>query len=112
MVRLKAFQHKQPVLHTKFQFHYGTIKSSRADLATKPLHYFNSTMVRLKERERLGFRHTKNLFQFHYGTIKRAETALYTGAVNSFQFHYGTIKRSWIWYAPSFWHISIPLWYD
>ena len=28
------------------------LKDSRADLEEKPLHYFNSTMVRLKEKDK------------------------------------------------------------
>ena len=97
----------------RFQFHYGTIKS----LLSFPFlafFYFNSTMVRLKERRRLTgiFR---SRFQFHYGTIKRSvfsntspchphfnstmvrlkvRAGFRRRRIKTFQFHYGTIKRA------------------
>ena len=54
-----------------FQFHYGTIKSSK--------HRVNNTGI--------------YLFQFHYGTIKRMLGVLQGIQSMVFQFHYGTIKR-------------------
>ena len=38
--------------------------------AKKPQIYFNSTMVRLKDRMSLAALQQKLEFQFHYGTIK------------------------------------------
>ena len=76
---------------------------------------FNSTMVRLKDKENRLIKHKLQKFQFHYGTIKRAGRSIqvksesyfnstmvrlkeiydiYTPApFDEFQFHYGTIKR-------------------
>ena len=51
--------------------------------------YFNSTMVRLKELEKVG-----------------------NPYVYKFQFHYGTIKRRGREDAGNNGGISIPLWYD
>ena len=48
MVRLKVVDNTYKQTQIVFQFHYGTIKSTREDLSEYPLH----------------------LFQFHYGTIK------------------------------------------
>ena len=52
---------------------------------------FNSTMVRLKAKDKDSNRLLHNVFQFHYGTIK---STLETGE---------TTKKG---------RISIPLWYD
>ena len=48
MVRLKAAGAEIADFGTKFQFHYGTIKSSCKWLFPYKIHHFNSTMVRLK----------------------------------------------------------------
>ena len=52
--------------------------------------HFNSTMVRLKDKENRMIKHKLQKFQFHYGTIKRKQGAI-------------TQKLP---------YISIPLWYD
>ena len=72
MVRLKESQRTQ-IYQTspRFQFHYGTIKSS-------------PDFVGRKEKRK---------FQFHYGTIKRTDMSFLATFSNRFQFHYGTIKR-------------------
>ena len=75
---------------SKFQFHYGTIKSQSFAPLLFSAKYFNSTMVRLKVREAGLNPVLGDVFQFHYGTIKRFP-ALQSRAVL---------------------HISIPLWYD
>ena len=75
--------------NTGFQFHYGTIKRKFISSFIPFVIYFNSTMVRLKDRPDTN----EDL------TVK-------------FQFHYGTIK-SWTKCATArTWSISIPLWYD
>ena len=48
MVRLKGPTQRVFVLHAKFQFHYGTIKSQYHGKSGQIIRYFNSTMVRLK----------------------------------------------------------------
>ena len=50
MVRLKEFAEGGEVKAPKFQFHYGTIKSTMRNFVKK----------------------SSTVFQFHYGTIKRA----------------------------------------
>ena len=50
MVRLKVRANAGLAALSEFQFHYGTIKSKGAELAAKIADYFNSTMVRLKDR--------------------------------------------------------------
>ena len=58
----------------------------------KGVPYFNSTMVRLKDRYCIWRQH-QALFQFHYGTIKRSRDIEWSYSNYLFQFHYGTIKR-------------------
>ena len=58
-----------------FQFHYGTIKRKPTQGRTMRPTYFNSTMVRLKDRYGTGTAH-RGEFQFHYGTIKRKKETL------------------------------------
>ena len=70
MVRLKVPCFSRPRTQTKFQFHYGTIKSS----------------ISIKNS------FSNSLFQFHYGTIKRSFTGKNLCHTSKFQFHYGTIK--------------------
>ena len=75
-----------------FQFHYGTIKSVNKRHTPMKCHYFNSTMVRLKELKAAPAK-SNMLFQFHYGTIKSVSDLLSGQCRYLFQFHYGTIKR-------------------
>ena len=58
-----------------------------------PKCYFNSTMVRLKERSDIVARLVAR-FQFHYGTIKSISGLFAISQCAIFQFHYGTIKRT------------------
>ena len=90
MVRLKGKKEIYRSLATRFQFHYGSIKSPFRLIRYYRLWYFNSTMVRLKGRIcKNGGDHSK--FQFHYGSIKR-----YAAGTD---------------YSPAT-LISIPLWFD
>ena len=112
MVRLKVDSNTYGPTSTKFQFHYGTIKSpyllvDKFSGGSFQFHYgtikrffllallvlityFNSTMVRLKVDLSRRTCFTAKVFQFHYGTIKSVN-----GRVCG-------IRRT----------ISIPLWYD
>ena len=54
--------------------------------------YFNSTMVRLKEKSEASAKAALE-FQFHYGTIKSQRSDIVAHLEARFQFHYGTIKR-------------------
>ena len=91
MVRLKGKKRKANAeAERAFQFHYGTIKSSRSLPESKPLYYFNSTMVRLKALH-VAIPPLIETFQFHYGTIKREKPNIF---------------------VPLPIVISIPLWYD
>ena len=113
MVRLKGTTRAGRLAYTKFQFHYGTIKSNGNLRIRLPLTYFNSTMVRLKDEKGYIFVTLTIKFQFHYGTIKSNKSASTSAKFWLFQFHYGTIKRLAIHLgAISFLLISIPLWYD
>ena len=94
-----------------FQFHYGTIKRRGTSILPKRIAYFNSTMVRLKERLRKSLSEYSK-FQFHYGTIKSKQHIYYNRQATLFQFHYGTIKSNTRQYDQRKQYISIPLWYD
>ena len=50
MVRLKALVYEFTLPLPKFQFHYGTIKSAQFLIAYTYYLYYNSTMIRLKEK--------------------------------------------------------------
>ena len=50
MVRLKVLSIEEKLGKLPFQFHYGTIKSLFLPNAMRFYSYFNSTMVRLKDR--------------------------------------------------------------
>ncbi len=72
MVRLKEFSHPKPHRYfPRFQFHYGSVKSSVT------LDYFTFPYI----------------FQFHYGSVKRAIANNYKFRLAEFQFHYGSVKR-------------------
>ena len=73
--------------------------------------YFNSTMVRLKERHVYPYCLIAS-FQFHYGTIKRSNKGAKAIEDCLFQFHYGTIKSCSSTIIRTYGIISIPLWYD
>ncbi len=75
-----------------FQFHNGTIKRTPLIFAIRRERYFNSTMVRLKDR-RIFFRYSAFSFQFHNGTIKSESLGQKRLEAIIFQFHNGTIKR-------------------
>ena len=94
MVRLKEMKKQYIIQLPKFQFHYGTIKSKREDLSLYPLHYINSTMVRLKDNQNADCIKQAIQFQFHYGTIKSLDAKENLFGYSRFQFHYGTIKSS------------------
>ena len=72
MVRLKEQRKGVKELCDKFQFHYGTIKRQGTEERQGLFAYFNSTMVRLKERSKVININECKVFQFHYGTIKRS----------------------------------------
>ena len=112
MVRLKERLRKSLSEYSKFQFHYGTIKSRIAVTTISIIFNFNSTMVRLKESFAaccIAWRE----FQFHYGTIKSKSQREEVYASTPFQFHYGTIKSGNPAYRNRIANsISIPLWYD
>ena len=118
-----------------FQFHYGTIKSSkRKETSNCILINFNSTMVRLKgnwtsisEKESFHFNSTMVRLKdcrliirmTNYNNFNSTMVRLKAGRTHEvhrprrFQFHYGTIKRiSCIWKCSIIDLISIPLWYD
>ena len=61
MVRLKAVEAQSLQQAPVFQFHYGTIKSFGAESKLIHIAYFNSTMVRLKDRRPDGFRKIKGI---------------------------------------------------
>ena len=97
MVRLKVSLLPTLLIVYGFQFHYGTIKRTKALVHTITIYvYFNSTMVRLKVRYRQDA-HSVLSFQFHYGTIKSFALVYACSFAASFQFHYGTIKRIKKW---------------
>ena len=93
MVRLRAGNTATLDLGTtSFQFHYGTIESSkygyyeRIKLISIPLWYD-------WEPSPLHTAHLFIKFQFHYGTIERGDNITNNRAGRLFQFHYGTIER-------------------
>ena len=55
----------------EFQFLYGAIKSGPAKRKRNRLIYFNSCMVRLRDRTLNAFHLGVRVFQFLYGAIKR-----------------------------------------
>ena len=81
--------HVLGIFHSRFQFHYGSIKIYYPHATIKDYIYFNSTMVRLKSSEK-GIKDFDTSFQFHYGSIKINRLTLTK-----------LIKK-----------ISIPLWFD
>ena len=72
---------------------------------------FNSTMVRLKEKEGLcGI--FSAVFQFHYGTIKRNRRHTPYPAEGGFNSTMVRLKASILEIAEAVEKVSIPLWYD
>ena len=115
MVRLKAvFLEIIGGGNMKFQFHYGAIKRKQMNLPqSNCLGYFNSIMVRLKEKGITWTYKVLIVFQFHYGAIKRHTKVYFNHFGLTFQFHYGAIKRPKKWRMVfTFFCISIPLWCD
>ena len=55
---------------------------------------FNSTMVRLKERQSSEGLSTVHWFQFHNGSIKRMRVKFKHAPAPEFQFHNGSIKSA------------------
>ena len=109
---IKSKNNNYPTLDMfRFQFHYGTIKRVRPFPKLPWLVDFNSTMVRLKAKTARGT-HRDTQFQFHYGTIKREGAEAEVRGIRGFQFHYGTIKRFCRLENRFDKCISIPLWYD
>ncbi len=53
---------------------------------------FNSTLVRLKVPDTEGIHAFYYVFQFHFGTIKRGLGLIAKTIEYLFQFHFGTIK--------------------
>ena len=77
-----------------FQFQYGAIKSLLIPEATLYVSYFNSNMVRLRERiKKKDLKQTK-IFQFQYGAIKSEDSFIGDVAQRIFQFQYGAIKSA------------------
>ncbi len=61
-------------LYAKFQFHYGTVKSTFTRLPVWGLLHFNSTTVRLKGNTTGAAITIGTKFQFHYGTVKSSSS--------------------------------------
>ena len=61
MVRLKETDIPLCRLREVFQFHYGTIKSRQTFYPTQVANYFNSTMVRLKDYEKVLLLHLQRI---------------------------------------------------
>ena len=111
MVRLKEDTDSVRLLHSVFQFHYGTIKRESMINAHNNAIYFNSTMVRLK-----GLVQRRSLLAVcnFNSTMVRLKVAsqIKLNESEAFQFHYGTIKRTSEYERGMSNSISIPLWYD
>ena len=75
-----------------FQFHTGSIKSSKSRDKWEPIHCFNSILVRLKEKKSFCVSCYTPLFQFHTGSIKSIFVKSKGVASHMFQFHTGSIK--------------------
>ena len=90
MVRLKEKYLLQRVEYERFQFHYGTIKSTRPASTALARFYFNSTMVRLKVIRMFMSVVAPIAFQFHYGTIK---SVLYVRVGSSVVYFNSTMVR-------------------
>ena len=75
-----------------FQFHNGSIKSSKSLKNSAPRPSFNSTMVRLKVSVEAQLSGTPVMFQFHNGSIKSSVTPADLTEDKMFQFHNGSIK--------------------
>ena len=69
MVRLKGGTTTSVMTSPEFQFHNGAIKSDQGQEEIANLMYFNSIMVRLKEKL-LNMQFLTWKFQFHNGAIK------------------------------------------
>ena len=111
MVRLKVRQPEEEIPGSRFQFHYGTIKSKAVPPYACFLYNFNSTMVRLKVLLLISTLPPILHFNSTMVRLKEKEENLHLPYC-LFQFHYGTIKRdgnSGRVFHP---RISIPLWYD
>ena len=74
------------------QFHYGSIKTMKANIFLRETKGLNSTMVRLKLIKAMSALNETNPSQFHYGSIKTKCQAKYEIRINKSQFHYGSIK--------------------
>ena len=95
-----------------FQFHYGTIESSQP-LVQLPLpQYFNSTMVRLRDKLIIVGWVTHVLFQFHYGTIERIMQAGIDSEGSNFNSTMVRLRGALQLKYCRCLFISIPLWYD
>ena len=79
--------------HWSFQFQNGTIKRRQPPPLMIILSYFNSKMVRLRERCFVSNCYRCEKFQFQNGTIKRVWHFIVCGLLFKFQFQNGTIKR-------------------
>ena len=78
-----------------FQFHKGTIKTSKLfDGTLQDVSYFNSIKVRLKLMDYREYVQALFEFQFHKGTIKTHARSLPARWMHTFQFHKGTIKTA------------------
>jgi len=133
LVRLKGGRAEAFGVLEEFQFHIGTIKSLKSILKRTLHSYFNSTLVRLKEKipvrhqprylhfnstlVRLKVRAERQplylrVFQFHIGTIKSLLLVNFRIIKSLFQFHIGTIKSEHRTSHCRSHRISIPHWYD
>ena len=114
MVRLKVPRVSNVnIKFVRFQFQYGSIKSSlgieeRQDKTSFQFQYGSIKSELSKLSGMVEFE-----FQFQYGSIKRNAGLNPALAGISFQFQYGSIKRvsSQLLRLDS-WLISIPIWFD
>ena len=69
-----------------------------SEVADYFLTYFNSYMVRLREKETMADEIAKVIFQFLYGSIERIFWKIKPRYWNKFQFLYGSIERQMLNY--------------
>ena len=74
------------------QFHYGSIKTMKANIFLRETKGLNSTMVRLKLIKAMSALNETNPSQFHYGSIKTEYLEEIIEVNTKSQFHYGSIK--------------------
>ena len=95
-----------------FQFHYGSIKRHFRRWKMQLCYYFNSTMVRLKDRHRKSVCTEQIIFQFHYGSIKSKIIELAGMVMFNFNSTMVRLKAGSLFFQWFSVVISIPLWFD